>query len=375
MNDACHGDGPAARQTAVALDEASRTPWKFGFFALLRRLAASSPERPPIGLAARPQQEGFRLGQAAALAFAPREIAEIVLPLRPDPAEAVAPRTGPHRGGNDPSRPLIRLYGLGMLGSNGPLPLHFTEIVRDRMENANDSTLADFLDLFHHRYLTHMYRAWAQSQAAAGLDRRGDEPFSRYVARLSGHDPNEILDSVLPSHARLAAASHLVRDARDPDGLAGTLARFFSMPVQLREFMPHWIRIAPEECSLLGSARASSVMGDGALAGEVVADRQSRFRLVLGPLTLERYLRFTPQGRDLPLLVEWVRAFVGHEFVWDVELRIRRDSRPPARLEALRRLGWSAWLGGEEAAKGDAEGHTAGMVFEPEQYVGTPESR
>ena len=363
------------RPLAAMLDAASHAPWRFGFFAMLRRLSASRPDQPPIGLAARPGQEAFRLGQAAALAFAPREIAEVVLPSQGEAGAATTARTGPHRGGNEPSRPLIRLHGLGVLGPNGPLPLHFTEIARDRMENANDSTLADFLDLFHHRYLTHMYRAWAQSQAAAGLDRRDDEGFSRYVARLTGHDPAEILDSVLPSHARLAAAPHLGREARHPDGLAGTLAHFFSMPVQLREFMPHWIRIAPEERSQLGCPRASSVMGVGALAGEEVADRQTRFRLVLGPLTLERYLRFTPQGRDLPLLVEWVRAFVGLEFVWDVELRIRRDSRPSACLDECRRLGWSTWLGGDETANGAADAHTVGMVFEPESYLGTPEAR
>ncbi|MFS2047793.1 type VI secretion system baseplate subunit TssG [Variovorax sp. Varisp41] len=361
MNEELPGAGTVARQMAEMLDAASHAPWRFGFFALLRRLAAAWPDQPPIGLAARPRQEAFRLGQAAALAFAPREIAEIAMPSQ----------SAAHRGGNDPSRPLIRLYGLGMLGSNGPLPLHFTEIVRDRMENAGDSTLADFLDLFHHRYLTHIYRAWAQSQSTEGLDRRGDERFSRYIARLTGHDPGEILDSVLPSHARLAAAPHLGRETRHPDGLAGTLAHFFAIPVRLREFMPYWICIAPEERSRLGSTSAPSVMGAGAVAGEVVADRQGRFRLVLGPLTLERYLRLTPQGCDLPLLVEWVRAFVGHEFAWDVELRIRRDSRPPARLEALRRLGWSTWLGGDEAACGD---YTVGMVFEPERYMGTAES-
>jgi type VI secretion system ImpH/TssG family protein len=201
--------------------------------------------------------------------------------------------------------------------------------VRDRTENHNDSTLADFLDLFHHRYLTHMYRAWAQSQAAAGLDRAEDEVFSGYIARLTGHDPLEIRDSVLPAHARLAASTHLGREARNPDGLAATLARFFAVPVQLQEFVLHWIRIDEEDQSHLGQARTSSVMGVGAIAGEVVADRQNKFRLVLGPLSLDQYLRFTPQGRDLPLLVEWVRGFVGYEFVWEVELRVRNDSTPP----------------------------------------------
>lgn len=364
------------------LAQLRRTPWKFGFLALLRRLDARDVESPAIGCASRPQQEPFRLGQTAALTFAPREIAEAVVPDEEGEQDLHTPGDPRRRLGNNRGLPMIRVYGLGMLGPHGPLPLHYTEMVRERTENQNDTTLADFLDLFHHRYLTHMYRAWAQSQAAAGLDRAGDEVFSRYVARLTGHEPSEIRNSVLPAHARLAASTHLGREARNPDGLAATLARFFAVPVQLQEFVLHWIRIDTDDRSHLGLARDSSVMGRGAIAGELVPDRQNKFRLVLGPLSLGQYLRFTPQGQDLPLLVEWVRGFVGHEFVWEVELRVRNDSTPPARLDDAERLGWSTWLGGAEGASGagaclastgvDAPGYayTVGMVFEPEQYIG-----
>lgn len=185
---------------------------------------------------------------------------------------------------------------------------------------------------------------------------------------------------MLPSHARLAASTHLAREARNPDGLAATLAQFFAVPVQLDEFVRHWIRIDPEDQSHLGLARTSSIMGVGAIAGEVVADRQNKFRLVLGPLSLEQYLRFTPQGQDLALLVEWVRGFVGYEFVWEVELRVRNDSTPPARLEDTEKLGWSTWLGGSGSAEGghravdaprSTPGYTVGMVFEPEAYIGS----
>ena len=354
-----------------------KAPWNFGFTVLMRRLGALHTAHPRIGLASRPQQEAFRLGQTAALTFAPREIAEAVLPGETVPS----PGTGspPARHGNNPRVPTVRLFGLGLLGPNGPLPLHYTELVRDRTENHHDSTLADFLDIFHHRYLTHMYRAWAQSQAAAGLDRKDDETFSRYIARLTGHDPLEIQDSMLPSHARLAASTHLSREARNPDGLAATLARFFAVPVQLQEFVMHWICIDDEDQSHLGKARTSSVMGVGAIAGEVVPDRQNKFRLVLGPLHLDQYLRFTPQGKDLPLLVEWVRGFVGYEFVWEVELRVRNDSAPPARLDDKEKLGWSTWLGGSQSAglgvdarrpAANARDYAVGMVFEPEEYMG-----
>jgi type VI secretion system protein ImpH len=283
------------------------------------------------------------------MVFAPREIAEI---------------RGRH------GIPLIRLFGLGMLGPNGPLPIHMTEWVRERSQAKRDDTMADFLDLFHHRYLVHLYRAWAQAQAAAGLDRPGEETFTPYVARLAGDEADEVAHTPLPAHARWASAAHRVRQARNPEGLAAMLSRYFGVDVGLHEYILQWIAIEPVDTCRIGTSRRSSMLGQGALAGEVVPDRQHKFRLVVGPLTLHQYLRFTPQGAqdgcDMPALVEWVRAFVGYEYVWEVELVLRREEAPPSCLGGEERLGWSSWMG--EALSGDT---VTGMVYEPENYMNT----
>lgn len=371
------------------LERVRAAPWRFGFIPLLRRLAAGQGGKPPIGRAVRPRQEGFRLGQSADLAFAPREIAEVVLPpevgVDSNATEDFSGPAGPvPLPGNNPAVPLLRLFGLGMLGPNGPLPLHDTEWVRERSRNHRDGTSANFLDVFHHRYLTQMYRAWAQGQAAAGLDRPDDETFSAYIARLTGHDPQEIRDSALPSHARLSASAHLSQGSRHADGLVQTLTQFFRVPVRLEEFWLHWIPVDETDRSCLGETLRSSLLGIGAVAGERVPDRQGKFRLVFGPLTLPRYERFMPGGADLPVLVEWVRAFVGLEFAWELELRVLSDEAPSARLEttgepAGPRLGWSTWLGEARwAASRIGAGpcdHATGLVFEPECVGAGPPGR
>ena len=102
----------------------------------------------------------------------------------------------------------------------------------------------------------------------------------------------------------------------------------------------------------------------GALLGEAVPDRQHKFRLIIGPLNLQQYLNFTPKGRDLPVLVEWVRSFIGFEFEWEVELQVQPHSAPPAVLGADEQLGWSTWLGQPDTSRA-----ITGMVFQPEHYV------
>ncbi|WP_321872823.1 type VI secretion system baseplate subunit TssG [Burkholderia ubonensis] len=317
-------------------------PWRFGFLALLRRIGANAAID-PIGRARRPQAEPFRLGQQPSLAFAPREIASV--------QEAAG-------------RLKVRLFGLGMLGPNGPLPIHVTEMAKEREEGRRDMTTVDFFDIFHHRFLTLFYRAWASAQATAGLDRKDDERFSFYIASLMGQDAEEIRRRPLPAHARLAASAHLVRESRNSDGLRATLEHHFGVPVAIDENVFHWIEIDPADRGRMGRPGPASMMGRHAILGRVAPDRQHRFRIVIGPVDLHAYLRFTPQGQDLPRLVEWVRAFVGYELEWELELRIRPDSAPPAVMGGAQRIGWSGWLGRPRADR-----PITGMRFEPERYA------
>jgi type VI secretion system protein ImpH len=126
----------------------------------------------------------------------------------------------------------------------------------------------------------------------------------------------------------------------------------------------HWIEIAQDERSRLGKPSFASVLGEGAILGDMVPDRQHSFCLVIGPLDFEEYLRFLPNGRDLPVVIEWVRAFVGFEYHWKIQLDIRTDSAPIARLGMAQRLGWTTWLGRNRYEK-----VVTGMVYEPEYYV------
>jgi type VI secretion system protein ImpH len=119
------------------------------------------------------------------------------------------------------------------------------------------------------------------------------------------------------------------------------------------------------------------VLGEGAIAGETMPDRQTRFRLVLGPLNLAQYMRFTPQslqsgtnsqaGRDLPALIEWVRAFVGYEYAWEVELLVDSSEAPTTVLGGFEKLGWTSWLG--DSTQHQSLQEISGMIFEPESYV------
>lgn len=319
----------------------AQAPWEAGFVSIMRAIAARTPDLPPPGKAERPSQERFRLGQVANMAFSPREIAAI---------------------SQQDDKIKLQLYGLGIWGAQGAMPLHLSELAYSRYEQ-HDHTLIDFVDIFHHRALSLFYRAWFLSQDTATLDRQDDERFSFYVGSLVGLDPAELAPDPFPVHARLASSAHLIRESRNPDGLLGAMQHYFDVPVRMKEFELQWIFLDHSDQTALGDDRYATLLGDGAILGNTVLDRQHKFKLLMGPLPLAQYMLFSPWGRDLSVLRELVRSFIGFEYAWDVQLVLAADQVPLATLDGSHQLGYASWL-----ARESYDAPVYGMSFEPEMY-------
>ena len=318
---------PARKGIDAAVDVLQRAPEAIDLFALLRFVEASAPERPRLGYSQTPRDDAVRLGQYPSSSFAPTAVV------------GIEPR------GRRPA-PLVRVLSLGLFGPNGPLALHFTEYVRDRIRNQNDPTLVAFADIFHHRALTLFYRAWADAQPTVQMDRQGNNRFTLHVGSLTGQglDSMRGRDSV-EDNAKLFASGHLVRLTRNPEGLSQTLSHYFQVPVRMHEYIRSWIEIPLQHRTRLAGTALSNRLGVGAVAGACVPDVQSRFRLELGPMSLISYEQFLPIARNNRRLRDWVRQYVGLEFRWDVDLLLCSEEVPHNQLGGRTRLGWTTWLG------------------------------
>ncbi len=330
------------------------TPYQHDFYQALRRIECLHDEKPRWGEALRPVDEPVRLGQDPDLSFAPAPLAAF----------------DPGQGGSVP-RLQVRLFGL--LGPNGPLPIHITECARERLRHGGDPTLARFLDLLHHRFLALFYRAWAQAQPHVNRDRPDEDRFAVYVGAFAGVAPDAFRNrDTVPDLAKLFHVGALMRPVRNSDGLSGILQHFFRIPARIQEFVGHWMVLGADDRTYL--AREGPTLGSGAVLGGQVWDRQHKFRVVLGPLTLTQYESFLPvqavaksrtrsqtventsglaaiKGNQLRKLVDWVRLYLSFELEWDVRLVLRKNDVPPLRLGTGPRLGWTTWLGTRRAEK------------------------
>ncbi|HSC62414.1 MAG TPA: type VI secretion system baseplate subunit TssG [Caldimonas sp.] len=331
----------AERETALAqlFRTLGAAPREQDFFAVLRHVEALRPELPRIGTALRPSQEVLRLGQDPELAFAPAALESFSIGARP------APRLG------------VRFFGL--LGPQGPMPLHFTEYVRERLRFRGDATLARFLDIFHHRLLALFYRAWAQAQPTVHHDRPGSDRFGAWLGASFGAQDAGPAPRALPERARLFQAGLLGSRSRHAEGLVKMLRQYFGVPVRIEQHVAQWLVLEPGDRSRLGFSRSrperrdavAPQLGVSATSGTKCRDRQYKFRVALGPLSLDRYDDFLPGGRAWARLREWVQHYAGLDLRWDVELALAADHVPEPRLGRTVRLGVSTWIG----RRGEAE--------------------
>ena len=122
-----HKEANTVNWNHSAAAEMQQSPFSFDFFQAIRRLESVSEELPRLGHARQAKHEAVRILQTAALDFAPATI---------DRVDAA------HDG-----RARLHQRFFGLLGPNGPMPLHMTELVRDKTRQDSDPTHEAFLNL------------------------------------------------------------------------------------------------------------------------------------------------------------------------------------------------------------------------------------
>ncbi|TXT27320.1 MAG: type VI secretion protein [Gallionellaceae bacterium] len=303
-------------------------PSEYELFSALRLVECAFQDKPRLGGAKRPRDEPIRVSQEVSLSFAASDIASV------EPANEYHP-------------PRLQQRVLGLFGPNGALPLHLTDYAYERKRYEGDATFARFVDVFHHRMLLLFYRAWANHQPVVSLDRPAENRFGGYVAALCGLGTPALRnrDSV-DDLFKMGHAGILARHVKCAEGLQVLLADYFEVQVHIEEWVGYWLPVPESERTRLGSRLGFSMLGLDAVIGERIWDCQTRFRIVLGPLSLKNYQRFLPDGKSYTKLVDLVRLYVGEELAWEAQLILRREEVPLPLLGEQIRLGWTVWLGG-----------------------------
>jgi type VI secretion system protein ImpH len=317
-------------------------PWRFDFYAALRRAERSHQDMPRIGDSASRREDYLALGEDPYLEFPPSTIS---------------------RADHDPAGRL-RLFVrfLGLLGPQGALPLATTE-ESYAWWLARDDAFPRFLDLFNHRFLQLFYRAWADSRPIAQHERRHADRFEAYVGAMVGlgSPPFRNLDAV-PDGEKLAYTGLMAPKVKSASRLRDLISGLFRIETEVHQFIGSRLVFEAPEWTRLG--RSFCVIGGDALVGGTVFSVQDKFRIALVTDSLARYERFLPSGDLCEQLADAVYFYIGDQLEYDVEIAIPADKVKPVTLGKFGRLGWTTWMSprwkqGDPAIRRDARFHPA----------------
>ncbi len=300
----------------------------FEFFqavALLQRLRANSQH---VGGFSSPEDEAvhFRVNQR--LGFPASEIQSLEV------------------DGDAPPEMMVNFMGL--TGPMGVLPYVYSELILER-DRAKDRSLAAFLDIFNHRAISLFYRAWQRSNFAVTYSTAGRDLFTQYMLDLAGlgtaglRDRQDIDDEAFLHYVSLVASQ-----LRSAVALEQVIADYFEVPVEIQQFTGGWYGLdRATQCAMNQDESASRQVGSGAVVGDAVWDRQSRVRIRLGPMGIDRYRDFLPGGGAHKALRGITCFFSNQCLEFEAQLVLDRNQVPNVALDPdasnPARLGWVSW--------------------------------
>lgn len=306
-----------------------REPFSFDFFQAVRLLERCLPERTSVGKFAHPDTEVARFGVHPSLAFPASQIQEMD-----------CPENGPIK---------MTVNFMGLTGPEGVLPNPFTSLIIERLRE-NDSSPRDFFDIFNHRIISLFYRAWRKYRFDVACEQGERDIFSRHLLSLIGLGSQGLRDRLaVPDDTLIYYSGLLAQRPRTAKALQLILADYFDVPVEIEQFAGAWYRLDAEtQCRLREDSNDSGELGFGAVVGDEVWNQQSKVRVVVGPLPLERYVEFLPDGKSWEPLQAWVKFFSNDEWDFEVKLMLEREQVPACTLGAEGpsgpQLGWVSWV-------------------------------
>ncbi len=322
-----HLTGSDADQSAL-LHALTCEPCRFAFFQAVRLLQRGAIASSRVGGYGDPAAEAIRFRAHQSLAFPASEIQSL------EPGERA-----PH---------VLTVNFMGLTGPTGVLPLHYTELLRERIR-ARDTAMRDFLDIFNHRLISLFYLAWEKYRPAATLELGGEDLFRERMYSFLGigmpglRNRREIPDESLLFHGGL-----LMMRTRPAVALEQVLRGYFGVPVEIEQFVGAWRRIDPDALCSLGQNFYSERLGMGSVVGDEIWDAQSGICIKLGPLKIAQYEAFLPGGSAHHPLRDIVAWFTGREFTAELQLILSRKDVPSCETAGVEergpRLGWTTWM-------------------------------
>lgn len=236
----------------------------------------------------------------------------------------------------DGDPPALTVDFMGLAGSRGALPLHITELVRERIRRG-DHGLKDFLDLLSHRLVSLLWRIRQKHRPTLHTDALNTHDFARYLMAFTGllspdaqaafnlnpdnYDP-EGDDHLVDAWDMVLFSGLLWQHDRSMQGLERLIAHLFGFPVRGQQCEGDWIALEPEARTALSTREHHNRLGQTSIAGRRVWDGQAGFGLKIGPVDWDTYIALLPIGQRYDSLRKVITYYTRGAFDFTIHLTL-----------------------------------------------------
>ncbi|UUO06275.1 type VI secretion system baseplate subunit TssG [Blastopirellula sp. J2-11] len=286
---------------------------------------------------------------------------------------------------DDPQATEMTVTFLGLTGPSGVLPHHYTEMMlrlHRELRGNHKFALRDWFDLFNDRLTRLFYRVWEKNRfwvpySRREFEKKSPDAFTQGLLSLGGFGLPTLRDRLQrPSDnagvsdlALLRYSGLLAQQRRSAENLRRMLVDYFKIPIEVKPLQGQWLSLDQSQQTKIGRYRHNQQLGKTAVLGRRVWELQHKFRLQLGPLTLDQFNEFLPApptmdvashrgkealcGQGQWSLGQLTRVFVGPSLDFDIQLVLKKEEVPKTQLSGdpakASRLGWNAWIGTKPA--------------------------
>ncbi len=361
---------PIRRKSTSIIEVLQDDPSQVSFFQavrLLERSAVYNSKAPVAG------DDAVKINHQAVAQFTPpsteliRFSAQVTLgypgsELIKVERQQVESNTGPR------SRWNVVICFLGLTGSMGVLPFHYTEMVFQRLK-LRDHSLKTFLDMFHHRTVSLFYQAGVKYRLPISYERQRltrtrankVDNHTHVLLSLIGLGTDHMLEQLdAPYESKVFFSGLLSQRVRPASSIRQMISHYFDVPVVIDEFIGEWHELIPDVRSRFPTRQnpkgQNSCLGRSAILGGKGWLAQGKMRVVLGPLNDKQYEQFAPGKPTLEHLNEMVQSYTGSEVECDYVLKIDRE-HIPNRIQLNQKspptIGWNTWLATKQQSTND----------------------
>ena len=290
-------------------------PGKFTFFQAIELLLAAYSREHKVSRKA-VLDHMLRFANSRDLAFPRSDVASVAI------------------GAEGRPRAVITALFMGLTGTHGALPHHYTQ----RLAASEDEGVAALLDILSNRFVRHFHVAWRRHTPHLPSLEKAGSTLQPLVLTLSGNVEHT---SVAADVACFYAGAFAQRPASTVV-IERVLADYFRIPITVQPNVGVKYPLSPDKISRLG--RASATLDGRCVLGSRVWRGDYRARIRIGPLDKADYDRFLPDGDQVASLRALLAMFHVPGIEFEVVVVLAAAAVRPVTLGRGCRLGRDTFL-------------------------------